>query len=297
MRKYRFLLIFLIISCFFSLTSCEEETDSFLKEGKYASSYITSNIGDDFTVEDYTLIYCEVKKVDENYWKNSSSNVIYEKINSEIIYFSVDILIKKYDMDYFAKVTLTEVTLTYNENGVDYLTGNMAFDYNGKIINDRFKMSTAGYIDCIFFSSSYFDEQLNYEVLSFNLHEYEYKFKSSKNQHFTDAKLSIKEITIEDYNWGNINQFQAPYGYQCFAIELYVLPKESTEYVKVDLLFYDYIDPSSFSDEVPNIQGECHCEMNDELLSCVARLEIDDNKYLRLYVGDWVYFEKIPLNN
>lgn len=297
MRKYRFLLIFLIISCFFSLTSCEEDTDSFLKEGKYASSYITSNSGDDFTVEDYTLIYCEIKKVDENYWKNSSSNVIYEKINFEIVYFSVDILVKKYDMDYFAKMTLTEVTLTYNKNGVDYLTGNMTFDYNGEIINDRFELYTIAYMDCISFSSSYIDEFLNHEEFSFNLHEYEYKFKSSKSKDFTDAKLSIKEINMEDYKWGNINQFQAFYGFQCFEIELFVLPKESSEYVKVDLLFERYIDNSPFVDEPPYIYGECYCEMNDELLSSVARLEIDDTEYLRLYVGDWVYFEKIPLNN
>lgn len=224
------LILILIISCL-SLSGCDLTFDLYdFKEGCYSSLLGSKD------VKEYTLIYCDVKMVNKNVYKNSQDNIF---IGDEFfdIYFLFDMRIKKYDMEEFSKVTFKNISSYRNERDDLIYKGNLEYVYNDTLINEEFEIFV--FINIWWkLETLSIDEYLVYEsnVLKIN----ELRYENTKGYYemcypYTSAKLILTEIPEKDPFIRVVNQTQGGHAKQWIQIDFYLFNDEIWDYIKTTL--------------------------------------------------------------
>lgn len=235
------ILVLLVIN---SLIGCEIIIDSDIQEGKYSSNGFYRRVGNGDetsfaggTYSHVTQINCEFKSITYQQYLSSDENVLMKDDLLKVCY-SINMQYKGKGMEEYCDVMITNVSRIYETTNNVIYEGNASIIIKGQTIESDFIIY--GFFDGRF-NIDIFDikQTLFYESHKINFGEYELiDSVDLKNREARPiSKLTINEITEEQYSFGSYNQFQGIYGRQYFEIEFYLYNEEFEEFEVVDLKF------------------------------------------------------------
>lgn len=277
MKLLRFLQAILILISCFTLSSCEGlQNTGILKEGSYATSYMVSGYRMELNNIEYVQINCNVKRVTEQEYNNSTENNFVIKSGLTTNYYDVKFYLRKDGMSEFVTLTLTDITENVNEYNVVYYTGNITYYIDGVMIEDEFEIniSTGEYFHI---KTSEFQDVLYYESYKLDIKQYNPKVLVYQMKVNVKSRITIKEISKDEFKIRNINQFQSQYGGQYLEVILEI-GYDTNEFERVNLNFKNY-HVKYYHNNRPYYSGDGYMIIDDIKYEFEFELYLEDEGY------------------
>lgn len=267
-KKKKIFLVFVVIIFCTALFSCTTLTTR-IEEGIHVSE-------NGITTKDFVKGKYIIKEISlDEYNQAGGKNVFIDASSKKTPrYLSLQLYLLSSQTQKYELVTVTN--LKYLEGTGDVYKGDAYLELLGVEYNSRMTYISSMYAINVFTFDSVFVHE-KYKFTEGTYQSVQVKVNNNESQKYESAKVTIKEITKDEYDNYNENVFVGQYDNQYIHMELFIYDKDKEEYVQISFKNITYGRRTKY-------EGEYTVNLNGELIEGKMYIQNDGEFYIKLYV-------------